>query len=97
MSERRSRIYAESASRGSSQGFTWRERRHKMCEDRDREQEEERFGLGERSYQTHRTMSGASGHGQFDERDKELKWLRRLVRDLGLEARGKRQRRDRGD
>jgi len=42
-------------------------------------------------------MSGASGHGQFDERDKELKWLRRLVRDLGLEARGRRQRRHRGD
>ena len=68
-----------------------------MCEDRDREQEEERFGLGERSYQMHRTMSGASRHGQFDERDKELKWLCRLVRDLGLEARGRRQRRDRGD
>ena len=65
-----------------------------MCEDRDREQEEERSGLGERSYQTHRTMSGASGHGQFDERDKELKWLRRLVRDLKLEARGRHQRRD---
>ena len=35
----------------------------KRCEDRDCEQEEERSGLGERSYQKHQTMSGASGHG----------------------------------
>ena len=35
----------------------------KRCEDRDCEQEEERSGLGERSYQKHQTMSGASGLG----------------------------------
>ena len=34
-------------------------------------------------------MSGAFGHGQYDERDKELERLRRLVRDLKLEARGR--------
>ena len=47
-----------------------------------------RSGLGKGSYQTHRTMSGASGHGQFDERDKELERLRRLMRDLELEVKG---------
>jgi len=73
-----------------SKGFSWQERRHKRREDRDREKEEERSGLGEGSYQTHRTMSGASGYGQFNERDEELERLRKLVRDLELEARGRR-------
>ena len=39
-------------------------------------------------------MSSASGHRQRDERDQELEWLRRLVRDLELKAKGWRQRRD---
>ena len=46
-------------------------------------------------------MSSASGHSCFNKRDKELKHrdeelehLRRLVRDLELQARGRRQRRD---
>ena len=46
-------------------------------------------------------MSGASGHNRYDRRDKELEQrdeelerLRRLVRDLELEARGRRWRRD---
>ena len=39
-------------------------------------------------------MSGASGHEHFDKRDKELERLRRLVRDLELKARCRRQRRD---
>ena len=39
----------------------------------------------------------ASGHRQFDKRDEELERLCRLVRDLELEARGKRQRRGRDD
>ena len=94
MSERRSGSYVESDSMGSSRGSTWREQWHKRCEDRDREQEEKRSGLGEGSYQTHRTVSGASGLRQFDERDEELKRLRRLVRDLELEARGRCQKRD---
>ena len=72
----------------------WRERRHKRREDRDRKQEKERSGLGEGSYQTHWTMSGASRHGKFDERDEELERLRKLVRDLELEARGRHRRRD---
>ena len=49
----------------------------------------------------YRTMSGASGHNRFDRRDEELKQrdeelecLHRLVRDLGLETRGRRQRRN---
>ena len=49
----------------------------------------------------YRTMSNASGRNCFDRRDEELKGrdeelerLYRLVRDLELEARGRRQRRD---
>ena len=37
------------------------------------------------------------GTGKFDERDEELEWLHRLVRDLELKARGRHQRRDRDD
>ena len=90
MSEGRSRSYAESGYGRSSQGSTWQERRQKRCEDREHEQEVKQSGLGEGSYQTHRTISGASGRGCFDERDEELERLRRLVRDLELEARGRR-------
>ena len=61
MSERHSGGHAESGSVGSSRGSTWRERRHKRREDRECEQEEEQSGLGDGSYQTHRTISGASG------------------------------------
>ena len=75
----------------------WRERRHKRREDRDRKQEEERSGLEEGSYQTHWTMSGVSRHGKFDERDEELERLRKMVRDLELEARGRHRRRDRNN
>ena len=46
-------------------------------------------------------MSGALGHNRFDRRDEELEQrdtelehLHRLVRDLELEVRGRRQRRD---
>ena len=97
MFERCSGSYAKSAFGGSSRRSTWREQRHKIHEDRDREREEEQSGLEEGSYQTHRTVSGVSGHGQFDERDEELEHLHRLVRDLKLEAKGVRWRRDRGD
>ena len=82
---------------GSSRGSTWWEQRHKRREERDHEQKEERSGLAERSYQTHQTISSALGHGQFDERDGELEQLRRLVRDLELEARGRHQRRGQDD
>ena len=40
-------------------------------------------------------MSSASGRNRFNRRDEELEHLRRLVRDLELEARGRRRRRDR--
>ena len=69
MSERPLGGNDEGGSVGSSQGSTWWEQRHKRREDRDRKLEEERFGLGEGSHQTHRIVLGASGHGQFDERD----------------------------
>ena len=82
---------------GSSRRSTWQEQRHKRREERDHEQEEECSGPGERSSQTHRTISSASGHEQFDERDEELEQLHRLVRDLELEARGRHQRRGRDD
>ena len=97
ISEGRSGGHAESEYVGSSRESTWRERRHKRCKDRERKREEEQSGLGEGSYQTHRTIPSALGHRQFDERDQELKCLCRLVRDLELEARGRRQRRDRND
>ena len=42
-------------------------------------------------------MSGASGHGRFDKRNEELEHLRRLVKDLELEARGRRRRKDLDD
>ena len=42
-------------------------------------------------------MSGALGHRRFDKRNEELEHLRRLVRDLELEARGRHRRRDRDD
>ena len=100
MSRGQSRIYAENGSGRSFRGSTWRERRQKGCEDREYE-EEWQFGLGEGLFQTYRTMSGASGHNRFDKKDKELKRkdeelerLRRLVRDLELEVRGRHQRRD---
>ena len=95
MSDRHSGSYAESGLVGSSWGSTWRERRYKRPEDREREREEEQSGLGKGLYQTHRTLSGALGYWQFAERDEELEWLHRLVRDLELEARGRHQRRDR--
>ena len=97
MSEGHSGSYVESAFGGSSRGSTWWERRHKRREDRDREREEERSSLGEGLYQTHQTMSGASRHRQFDERDEELEWLCRLVRDLELEARGRHWRKGRNN
>jgi len=94
MSNKRSGSHVESDLVGSSRGLTWQERRLKRREDREREQEEEQSGFGKGSYQMHRTISGASGHRQFDERDKELERLRKLVRDLELEARGGHQRKD---
>ena len=90
MSEGRSGGRAQSGLVGSSRGSTWLERRQKGCKDRKRLQGEEESGLGEGSDQTHRTMSGVSGHGQYDNRDRELKQLRRLVMDLELEATGRR-------
>ena len=94
ISEGCSRGHAKSRFVGSSRESTWREKRHKRREDREREREEEQSGLGEGSYQTHRIISSASGHGQFNERDQELERMRRLVRDLELETRGRHHRRD---
>ena len=95
MSEEHSGGRAPSSSIGSSRGSTWRERRQKRREDREHPRGEERSGLGEGSNQTHRTISGVSAHRQYDDRDRELEWLRRLVMDLELEVRGQRQERDR--
>ena len=75
-------------------GSTWRERRQKRREDREYEQEEKQSDLGEESYQTHRTISSTSWRKRFDKRDEELECLRRFIRDLELEARGRRRRRD---
>ena len=40
-------------------------------------------------------MLGTFGHEHFDKRDEELERLRRLVKDLELEARGRHWKRDR--
>ena len=87
--------HAESGSIGSSRGSTWLERRQKRHEDKERKHRKEESSLGKGSNQTHRTMSSASRHGQHNERDQEMEWLGKLVRDLELEARGWRQRKDR--
>ena len=89
MFERPSGGNVEGGYMGSSQGSTWWEQRHKRREDRDHEPKEERSSLGEGSHQIHRTISSASGHRKFDERDEELEQLRRLEKDLELEARGR--------
>ena len=81
---------AQSRLVGSSRDSIWQERRQKRREDRERRRGEEESGLGKGSDQTHRTMLGASEHGQLDGRDQELERLRRLVKDLELEARGRR-------
>ena len=94
MSERHSGGRAESGSVGSSRGSTWRERRQKRCKDRERLRGEEESGLGEGSDQTRRMVSGVSGHRQYDDKNRELEQLCRLVMDLELEARGRRQERD---
>ena len=95
MSESQSGSYVESGSGRSSWGSTWQKRRQKRHEGREHEQEEEQSGLGERSFQTHWTPSGISRSEHFDRRDEELECLRRFVRDLELEARGRRWRKDR--
>ena len=95
MSRRHSESYAESGSRGSLRGSSWRERRYKRDEDRRYEQEEDHSSPGEGSLYTYWSMSDASRHEHFDKRDEELERLDRLVRDLELEARCRCRRRDR--
>ena len=97
MSSGQSGSYAENGFRRSSRGSIWRERRQKRHEDREYEQKEEQSSLGEGLYQTHQMISGTSRRERFDGRDEELKHLRRLVRDLELEARDRCQRRDRDE
>ncbi|XP_023895031.2 uncharacterized protein LOC112006941 [Quercus suber] len=97
MAGRHSVSGAESGSTGSSQGSSWLERRQKRLEDRNRTREEKWSGLSEGSFQTQRTTSVASGHRLRDDRDEELERLRRLVRDLELEAENMHHRRARDD
>ena len=94
MSGRQLRSYVESGSGGSSRGSSCQERRQKRHEDRKYEQGEEQSDLGEGSFQIHRTVSGTSRHEHFDRRDEELERLRRLVKDLELKAKGRRQKRN---
>ncbi|XP_050249159.1 uncharacterized protein LOC126696465 [Quercus robur] len=83
MSEERSGGRAPSSSIGSSRGSTWRERRQKRQEDTEHPRGEERSGLGEGLDQTHRTISGVSAHRQYDDRDRELERLHRLLVKAG--------------
>ena len=94
MYEGQSGSYAESGIERSSWGSTSQERRQKRHEDREHKQEEEQSGLGEGSFQTHYTISGASRCEHFNRRVEELEHLHRLVRDLELEAKGRHRRRD---
>ena len=89
MFEGYSGCHAKSRFTGSSWGSTWRMRRQKRCEDKEREQEEEQSSLREGSYQTLQMVSGAIGYEQYEERDQEVEWLRRLVRDFELEVRNR--------
>ena len=86
MSERHSGGHAESGSVGSSRGSSWRERGQKEQEDRECDQQQEMSGMGEGSYQTQRTVFGATGRRQREEQGEELERLRRLVRGLELEV-----------
>ena len=54
-------------------------------------------GMGKGSYQTQRMVSGATGRRQREEWDEELKRLRRLVKGLELEVRGRHRGGDRND
>ena len=92
---RHSGSYVENGSKGSSRGSSWREMRHKRDEDQRYKQEEEHSGPREGSFQAYQSMLDASRHERFDRRDEELERLRRLVKDLELEARGRRQKRNR--
>ena len=55
---------------------------------------EEQSSLEEGSYQTLQTVSGTTGHEQYEESDQKVERLRRLVGDFELEARNRRQRRN---
>ena len=95
MSKRRSGDCAGIGSEGSSRGSSWRKRRQKEREDRRHDQLEVMSGTGEGSYQTQRTVSGAMGQRRREEQDEEVGRLRRLVRGLELEVRGRRRGGDR--
>ena len=97
MSKNHSGDHAGTGSVGSFRGSSWRERRQKEREDRGHDQLEEMSSMGEGSYQTQLTVSGATGRRQREERDEELERLYRLVRGLELEVRGKRRGGDRND
>jgi len=89
MSDRHSGSYVESGSVGSSRGSTWRERRHKDMRIRERETRRGMVWPRRRVVGKHiDTCLVASGYGQFDEGDEELKRLRRLVRDFGVKGQG---------
>ena len=97
MSESHSGDHAGTGSVGSSRESSWRERRQKERKDRGHDQQEVISGTGEGSYQTQRTVSGATGRRQREKWDEELERLRKLVRGLELEVRGRRRRGDKND
>ena len=94
MSDHHSVSYASSGSGGSSPSSSWRERRHKRNEDRRHEWDRERSSLGEGSLQTYWSAFEVLEQEHHDRRDQELERLRRLIRDLELEVRGRCQRRN---
>ena len=94
MFEQFSVSYAASGSRGSSRVFNWREMRYKRNKDQWHEQDGEYSSPGEGSSQMYRSMSDVPEHEHRDRRDQDLEHLRRMVRDLELELRGRCRRRN---
>ena len=97
MTERRSGDRVGTGFEGSSRGSSRREHRQKERENRRHDQLEVMSDTGEGLYQTQRMVSGATGRRRREERDEEVERLRRLVRGLELEVRGRRRGGDRND
>lgn len=94
MSDHHSGSYIANGSGGSSRSSNWREIRYKRNEDRKRKWDGEYSSSREGSSQTYQLVSDVSEYEHRDRRDQELECLRRLVRDLELEAQGRRRRRN---
>ena len=80
----------DSRSKGSSRGSSWQERRQKRDQDRWYEEHWEQPNSGEGFSQLYQSTSYIPKQEHYDRRDQELERLRKQVRDLELEVRGRR-------